>query len=175
MTSGMLAAQDVTELQRLLQKREVSARDLAESSLRQIEATQGTTNAFVAQDNDRVMAQARAHDEAAAEGRFGGPLHGIPIAVKDNYLTSDFPTTACSRVQIEPPNASDATVVALLRRAGAIVIGKTNMHEWAYGATNEVSRYGGTRNPWNTGHITGGSSGGSAAALAARAVPAKSW
>lgn len=172
MTSGVLAALDVTELQRLLRRREISARDLAESSLRQIEATQGATNAFVAQDGDKVMAEARVQDEAAAQGRFDGPLHGIPIAVKDNYLTRDFPTTACSRVHVDPPAATDATVVALLRRAGAIVVGKTNMHEWAYGATNEVSRYGQTRNPWNTGHITGGSSGGSGAALAARAVPA---
>jgi aspartyl-tRNA(Asn)/glutamyl-tRNA(Gln) amidotransferase subunit A len=172
MTTGMLAALDVTKLQRLLRQREVSARDLAESSLRQVEATQGATNAFVALDGDRVMAQARVQDEAASQGRFGGALHGVPIAVKDNYLTRDFPTTACSRVHLELPMASDATVVALLRRAGAIIVGKTNMHEWAYGATNEVSRYGHTRNPWNTGHITGGSSGGSGAALAARAVPA---
>ncbi len=106
------------------------------------------------------------------QGQIIGSLHGIPVAVKDNYLTADYPTTACSRIYPDNPVGLDSAMVAKLRRAGAIVIGKTNMHEWAYGATNEESAFGTTRNPWNDQHITGGSSGGSGAALAARMVPA---
>ena len=107
-----------------------------------------------------------------ARGGWLGPLHGIALAVKDNYLTAGLPTTACSRVLEGYVPGTDATAVARLRAAGAIVVGKTNMHEWAYGGTNEVSAFGPARNPWHAAHIAGGSSGGSGAALAARMVPA---
>ena len=162
----------IADLHRLIQKREISARELAESCIARSERCQTTTNALVALDGDRVLEQADAHDQDLAHGRSNGPLHGIPIAVKDNYLTMDYPTTACSKVHMVRPVGIDATVVARLRQAGAIVFGKTNMHEWAYGATNEISAFGTTRNPWNPRHITGGSSGGSAAVLATGVVPA---
>ncbi len=162
----------IVELSRLIQKREISARELAESCIARSERSQTTTNAFVALDAARILEQADAHDHDLAQGRSNGPLHGIPIAIKDNYLTMDYPTTACSKVDMKRPAGIDATVVARLRQAGAIVFGKTNMHEWAYGATNEISAFGATRNPWNPRHITGGSSGGSAAVLATGVVPA---
>ena len=172
MPNNALNELDVVELQKLIHRREISASDLVHSCLDKIDKTQKSTNAFVAFDAERALELAHVLDSQAANGQFAGPLHGIPVAVKDNYWTADFPTTACSRVHQGKPTGMDAVAVARLRDAGAIIIGKTNMHEWAYGATNEVSSFGTTCNPWNSDHITGGSSGGSGAALAARMVPA---
>lgn len=129
-------------------------------------------NAFVALDRDTVLDQAKASDARRSAGRPLSPIDGLPIAVKDNYLTQDFPTTACSKALPRATAGIDATVVANLRAAGAVIFGKTNMHEWAFGATNTTSTIGPTRNPHNTDHITGGSSGGSAAAVAAGIVGA---
>ncbi|NKJ40299.1 amidase [Rhizobium sp. SG570] len=129
-------------------------------------------NAFVALEPAHVISQAKAADVRRAEGRALSVLDGIPIAVKDNYLTQDYPTTACSRALPLEPAGMDATVVANLRSAGAVIFGKTNMHEWAYGATNSTSSFGPTRNPHNPDRITGGSSGGSGAAVAAGIVAA---
>ena len=162
----------VVELSRLIFQLEISATELVQACIDKVEESQGSTNAFVTYNPDLALETARTLDSHAANGQFAGPLHGIPIAVKDNYWTADFPTTACSKVNPKEPVGMDATVVARLRSAGAIIIGKTNMHEWAYGATNEISSCGPTRNPWNSDHITGGSSGGSGAVLAARMVPA---
>jgi len=129
-------------------------------------------NAFVALDPAHVMAQAKAADERRIQGQPLSVLDGIPIAVKDNYLTQDYPTTACSKALPLEPAGTDATIVANLRRAGAVIFGKTNMHEWAYGATNSTSRFGPTKNPHDLDRITGGSSGGSGAAVAAGIVAA---
>ncbi|MEP3275180.1 MAG: amidase [Stappiaceae bacterium] len=129
-------------------------------------------NAFVAIDEQIVMAQARAASHRHQRGETLSPIDGIPIAIKDNYLTRDYPTTACSDAAPLEPSGMDGTVVANLRTAGAVIFGKTNMHEWAYGATNDTSNIGVTRNPHNRDHITGGSSGGSGAAVAAGIVPA---
>ncbi|MEM7047439.1 MAG: amidase [Pseudomonadota bacterium] len=159
---------NIGNLQKALQKRDVSAQEVVTCFLKRIEQHQEMTNAFVSWDADQALKVARKKDAKPSDD----PLHGIPIAVKDNYYTIDYPTTACSAVPQDSAPFVDATTVALLRKAGAIIIGKTNMHEWAYGATNLVSCYGRTRNPWNAEHITGGSSGGSGAALAARMVPA---
>ncbi len=172
MTELRITDLSVTELADRIQRREISATLLTETCLDQVGALQDRLNAFVAIRPNHVLQQAKACDEALANGLSTGPLHGIPVAVKDNYWTSDFPTTGCSKVHQGKSIGSDATAVAKLRQAGAIIIGKTNMHEWAYGATNEISANGPTRNPWNTNHITGGSSGGSGAALASRMVPA---
>ncbi|MEH6739269.1 MAG: amidase [Sulfitobacter sp.] len=127
-------------------------------------------NAFAAIGPENVLSQARASDERRQAGNPLSVIDGIPIAVKDNYLTVDYPTTACSNASPLEPSGFDATVVARLRAAGAVVFGKTNMHEWAFGATNTTSNIGKTNNPHNTDHITGGSSGGSAAAVAAGVV-----
>ncbi len=162
----------IAELSRKIFDREISSTELVKSCLDRIEKTQESTNAFVACDSDLALETAGTLDMQLSQGHVSGPLHGIPIAVKDNYWTADYPTTACSRIYPENPVGTDATMVAKLRRAGSVIIGKTNMHEWAYGATNEVSSFGLTRNPWNVDHITGGSSGGSGAAVAARMVPA---
>ncbi|MCF2871990.1 amidase [Octadecabacter sp. G9-8] len=127
-------------------------------------------NAFVTIDPGHVLAQAEASDARRKAGTPLSAIDGLAIAFKDNYLTVDYPTTACSDARPLEPGGMDATVVARLRAAGAVVFGKTNMHEWAYGATNTTSNIGKTNNPHNTDHITGGSSGGSAAAVAAGIV-----
>lgn len=129
-------------------------------------------NAFVSLDESIVLAQAAAATERRKSGNPKSPIDGIPIAIKDNYLTKDYPTTACSDATPLEPAGIDATIVANLRAAGAVIFAKTNMHEWAYGATNSTSNIGFTRNPNNLGHITGGSSGGSGAAVAAGIVSA---
>jgi aspartyl-tRNA(Asn)/glutamyl-tRNA(Gln) amidotransferase subunit A len=167
-----LAHKEISELSALMISGQVSVREIVAAFVSNLEQHNAATNAFIAFDAEKVLARASTLDALRATGKTTGVLSGIPLAVKDNYLTVDFPTTAGSRVYDANPPKSDARAVALLREAGAIVLGKTNMHEWAYGATNKISAKGPTRNPWNTKHITGGSSGGSAAALAARMVPA---
>ena len=129
-------------------------------------------NAFAALDEALIMSQADAATQRRIDGNPRSPIDGVPIAIKDNYLTKDYPTTACSDAAPLEPSGVDATIVANLRAAGAIIFAKTNMHEWAYGATNNTSNIGITRNPHNLDHITGGSSGGSAAAVAAGIVAA---
>lgn len=144
---------------------------LAEQSLER--ATQlADLNAFVAIDEDIVIAQAKAASLRRERQEPLSPIDGVPIAVKDNFLTRDYPTTACSDAGPLGPSGQDATIIANLRAAGAVIFGKTNMHEWAYGATNTTSNIGATRNPHNRDHITGGSSGGSAAAVAGGIVAA---
>ena len=172
MNKSALNELDLVALRKLIHDREITATELVQQCLDRIEETQKSINAFVAINAEWALQQAQAYDMQAANGQFVGSLHGIPIAVKDNYYTADFPTTACSKVHLGQPNGTDSTVVSKLRASGAVIIGKTNMHEWAYGATNEVSIFGAACNPWNNDHITGGSSGGSGAALAARMVPA---
>lgn len=162
----------IAELAGLLRRRELSASELVRACLERIDAANPRLNAFVHVDAAGALHAAKMADEAIGRGGWQGPLHGIPLAVKDNYLTAGLPTTACSKVLAGYVPGADATAVAYLRAAGAIVIGKTNMHEWAYGGTNEVSAFGPARNPWQLEHITGGSSGGSGGALAARLVPA---
>lgn len=134
-------------------------------------ASHSALNAFVALDADIVMAQAHAAQKRRKRGTPLSPIDGIPIAVKDNFLTRDYPTTACSNAAPLEPAGVDATIVANLRAAGAVIFAKTNMHEWAFGATNATSNIGVTKNPHNHAHITGGSSGGSAAAVASGIVP----
>ncbi|MCE2519930.1 MAG: amidase [Alphaproteobacteria bacterium] len=172
MTEVPLNELEVGELVRRLHRRDISAVALAEACLAASASVRDTINAHVALDEGKVLAEARALDDMREGGVVAGPLHGIPVAIKDNFWTRDYPTTACSRVLADSPAGIDATVVGRLRAAGAIIFGKTNMHEWAYGATNTSSAFGPVRNPWNPDHISGGSSGGSAAALAARVVPA---
>jgi aspartyl-tRNA(Asn)/glutamyl-tRNA(Gln) amidotransferase subunit A len=167
-----LTHKEISELSALMLSGQVSAREVVAAFVSNLELHNVATNAFIAFDAEKALARASTVDALRGTGKTMGVLSGIPLAVKDNYLTLDFPTTAGSRVYDANPPKSDARTVALLREAGAIVLGKTNMHEWAYGATNKISAKGPTRNPWNTQHITGGSSGGSGAALAARMVPA---
>lgn len=171
----MAYTEDMTlrEIRDLVHKRELSVTDIVAEHLRRIEELQPRYNAFISWNAEQTLETARHLDSQAAKGNVLGPLHGAPIGVKDNFVTQDFATTAASGAQDRDLETSvDAEMVARLRANGAVIIGKTNIHEWAYGATNKTSTGGVTRNPWNQGHITGGSSGGSGAAVSAGIVPA---
>ena len=145
---------------------EVSPVELVERSLRLIEETQATINAFTFVRDAEALAEAKELEGAEPIG----PLHGAPIAIKDLYDVAGLPTTGCCAAYLDRMASADSPVVASLKRAGAIVVGKTNMHELAFGATTQVSCFGGTRNPWDTTRIPAGSSGGSGAAVAAGIV-----
>jgi len=149
----------------------VSAVDVCRASLDRITAVNPSLNAFNLVDPERALARARDVDRRHAAGEPLGPLAGVPIAIKDNMNVRGMPTTASSRIldHFVPPY--DATVVRRLEDAGAVIVGKTNCDEFAMGSSNENSAFGPVRNPWALDRIPGGSSGGSAAAVAARCVP----
>lgn len=143
-----------------------SARALVEDCLRQIEAHDGSLNAFILVTADLARRQAADADAELAAGRDRGPLHGIPISLKDLIDVSGLPTTAASRVRSGHVAAHDAQVVTRLRDAGAVIVGKTNLHEFAFGTTNEDSAFGPARHPLDQSRSPGGSSGGSAISVA---------
>lgn len=171
MANSKLEDLSISELLDSIRSREISSEDIVSNCLDRIVATNSAINAFVATSPEETLKQARQIDNERTKGVWLGPLHGVPIAVKDNHLTAGFPTTACSNVLDKDIGTIDASVIVNLKKSGAIIIGKTNMHEWAYGATSEMSAFKEVKNPWNLNHISGGSSGGSGAALAARVVP----
>ncbi len=144
----------------------VSPVELVEGSLRLIEKTQPTLNAFTFVRDAEAVAEAKEMEGADPIG----PLHGVPIAIKDLYDVAGLPTTGCCAAYLDRVASEDSPVIAKLRAAGAIVVAKTNMHELAFGATSQVSCFGGVRNPWDTTRIPAGSSGGSGAAVAAGVV-----
>lgn len=159
------------ELFAQLSARKVSAREAAAAYLDRIAACDGKVGAFLRVDRDAALAQAEAIDRRRAEGEPLGRLAGLPVAVKDVLCTRDEPTTCASRMlqQFRPPY--DATVIARLKQADAVLIGKTNMDEFAMGGSTENSAFQITRNPWDLDRIPGGSSGGAAACVAAQMAP----
>jgi len=143
-----------------------------ENVLADIRARDGAINAFVDITEARALAQARRVDAALAAGRDAGPLAGVPFAVKNLFDVKGLATLAGSKINRErPPAAADATLITRLEAAGAVLVGTLNMDEYAYGFSTENTHYGATRNPHRLGHVAGGSSGGSAAAVAAGLVP----
>jgi aspartyl-tRNA(Asn)/glutamyl-tRNA(Gln) amidotransferase subunit A len=147
-----------------------SAADIAEAALARIRERDGDLHAFLAVDAEDARRTAREVDAAVASGRDPGPLAGIPVALKDNICTRGIPTTAGSRILSGYRPPYDATVVRRLRAAGAVPLGKTNLDEFGMGSSCENSAFGPTRNPWDRTRVPGGSSGGSAAAVAAGLV-----
>ena len=173
----------VAQLAAKLRAKEVSAVELAQAHLARLDVKTaasvavGSTaaldrfGAFLAIDPELTLAQARAADARLANGT-AGPLEGVPLAHKDIFVTKDLPTTAGSKMLAGYRSPFDATTVARLAAAGAVSLGKLNCDEFAMGSSNENSAYGPVRNPWDADRIPGGSSGGSAAAVAGRLVPA---
>lgn len=165
-----LHARSLAELVRALREREVSSVELTRTFLDRIERYRGI-NAFITVTPELALAQADAADARLAAGD-GGPLTGIPIAQKDIFCTDGVLTTCGSKMLANFVSPYDATVVERFNAAGAVMLGKTNMDEFAMGSSNETSYFGPVQNPWDTRAVPGGSSGGSAAAVAARLAPA---
>lgn len=149
----------------------LTSEEITQACLARIEACNGELNVFLSVDAEAALEQARAIDARRAAGEVLGPLAGVPIGIKDNFCTTDFPTTCGSRMLEGWVPPYDATVVGRLRLAGLVIVGKTNMDEFAMGSSTETSFFGPTRNPWDPGRIPGGSGGGSAAAVASFMVP----
>jgi aspartyl-tRNA(Asn)/glutamyl-tRNA(Gln) amidotransferase subunit A len=164
-----LAHAGIAELGRLLERRAVSAVELAQAALARIEKHRGL-NAFLDVRPEATLAQARAADQRRARGETGSLL-GVPIAHKDIFVTRDWASTASSKILAGYMSPFDATVVENLARAGMVCLGKLNCDEFAMGSSNENSAYGNVLNPWDQAAVPGGSSGGSSAAVAARLAP----
>jgi len=161
----------LSHIQTRLDNAETTAVEVAQLYLDRIAAHNDTLNAFVHIDPTHVLAQAEASDKYRAE-HGARALEGLPIAVKDIFCTQHGPTQCCSKILKDFHAPYDAHVITKLKEAGAVLVGKTNMDEFAMGSSNETSAFGPCRNPWNTDYIPGGSSGGSASAVAAALTPA---
>jgi aspartyl-tRNA(Asn)/glutamyl-tRNA(Gln) amidotransferase subunit A len=163
--------QTVTEILRGLAQGEFSSHEITQDYLARIARHNPQLNCFISVTEDIALKQARAADESLAQGK-AGLLTGVPLAHKDLFCTDGVRTSCASRILDKFIAPYDATVVERIREAGAVMLGKTNMDEFAMGSSNENSWYGAVANPWNTAHVPGGSSGGSAAAVAAGLAPA---
>jgi len=169
--SESLITSSAAELGARIAAREVSAVEVAQAHLDQIAAVDERVHAFLYVNADGALAAARSIDERIAAGEKLGPLAGVPVAVKDVLATKGIPTTAGSKILEGWKPPYDATLVERLRNAGTVLLGKTNMDEFAMGSSTEYSAYGPSFNPWDLNRIPGGSGGGSAAALAAYEAP----
>jgi len=159
---------DIAQAARLIRSGKLSPTEIVRSYLQQIERINPRINAYITVTEMPALERALFLEGELAQGKWRGPLHGIPIALKDNIDTAGVRTTAASEVYQDRIPGEDAEVVRRLEHAGAIILGKLNMHEFAYGASSAVSHFGAVHNPWDLARIPGGSSGGSAAAVAAR-------
>lgn len=165
-----LTVKSLTEVSAMIQSRSVTSRQLVTALLDRISVYNPKVNCFITVMGKEALAQADQLDKEAKAGKFRGPLHGIPIGLKDNIDTAGTRTTAASPMFKDRLPTEDAAIVTKLKAAGAVIIGKLNLHEFALGCTGDVSYFGPTRNPWNLAYVTGGSSAGSGAALAADLV-----
>jgi aspartyl-tRNA(Asn)/glutamyl-tRNA(Gln) amidotransferase subunit A len=163
--------QKVSDLHEQLHKKEISVTDLVEESYKRISEVENQVGAFLTLDEERARSQAKKLDEKLGTDEAKGLLFGMPIGVKDNIVTKDLRTTAASQILHNFDPIYDATVVTKLQEAETITIGKLNMDEFAMGSSTENSSFKKTKNPWNLETVPGGSSGGSAAAVAAGEVP----
>src|ERR1700691_4763749 len=163
----MPTLETIVELAPRLRRKEISPVEVTRACLDRIEKLNPVLNCFITVTAESALAEARAAEIEISRGEWRGPLHGIPIAIKDLLDTAGVRTTAASALYQDRIPTEDAEVVRRLRRAGAVILGKNNLHEFAYGGSSLISFFGDVHNPWNTAHIAGGSSGGSAAAVAA--------
>lgn len=157
----------MVQASRMIRARQLTSVELVRAMLQRIDVYNPKLNAYITVARESALAEAERLDKEAAAGRFHGPLHGIPIAVKDNIDTAHIRTTAASVLFDDRVPAEDAFVVGQLRNAGAVIIGKTNMHEFAMGGSSATTYFGPVRNPWALDRIPAGSSGGSAVAVIA--------
>jgi len=155
------------ELGKKIKAKEVTVTEAVTAALDAIEAKEKRVNSFVTVDREGALKRAEEVQKLIDDGTLTGPLAGVPVAIKDNMCTKDLLTTCSSKILSNFKPAYTAEAVENLEKAGAVIIGKTNMDEFAMGSTTETSAYGATKNPWNEDHVPGGSSGGSCAAVAA--------
>lgn len=163
----MPALPSISELAQRFRRKEVSPVDVTQECLGRIEKLNPSLNAFITVMSESALAEARQAEAQIQRGEWRGPLHGIPVALKDLIDTAGVRTTSASALHKDRIPHEDAEVVRRLRQAGAVIIGKNNLHEFAYGGSSLISYFGDMHNPWDLGRITGGSSGGSAAAVVA--------
>ena len=160
--------QSIAESSDLISTGKISPVELIESSFAEVDQGEPRLNAFITLFREESLESARQAEKEIRDGQVRGPLHGIPIALKDLIDVAGTRTTCGSKFfATAPPSESDATVAVMLKRAGAIIIGKTNLHEFAFGVTTDNPHFGATANPWDTSRVPGGSSGGSSAAVVA--------
>jgi aspartyl-tRNA(Asn)/glutamyl-tRNA(Gln) amidotransferase subunit A len=158
---------NLREAAELIRSKKVSPVELTKQCLTRIESLNPTLNCFITVTAESALAEARAAENEVMKGKWRGPLHGVPIALKDLFDTAGVKTTAGSGVFMHRIPDQDAEVVGRLKQAGAVLLGKTNMQEFAFGGSSLVSYFGAVHNPWEFNYIAGGSSGGSAGAVAA--------
>ena len=170
-TASALEDLTLAEASRLIAARKLSPVAYTSALIARTEALEGQLNAFITRTSEAALEAARAAEAEIARGAYRGPLHGVPFAVKDIYDTAGVLTSGHSRTNIDRVPTRDATAVARLKAAGAVLTGKLATHEFAHGGPSFDLPWPPARNPWNTAHFTGGSSSGSGAALAARLVP----
>ena len=165
-----LTSLSLTEVSERIHARAVTSTELVKALLDRVSVYNPKVNCYITVMGKQALAQAAVLDEEQRAGRFRGPLHGVPIGLKDNIDTAGTRTTAASPMFKDRVPAEDAEIVVRLKKSGAIVMGKLNLHEFALGCTGDISYFGPSRNPWALDHVTGGSSAGSAAAVSADLV-----
>lgn len=156
------------EMGKKIKAKEISVREAVEAALSQIQALEGELHCYVTIDEEGAKKRAKEVQKGIADGTYRSPLAGVPTAIKDNMCTKGMLTTCSSKILENFKPSYTAEAVQNLENAGAVILGKTNMDEFAMGSTTETSAFGVTKNPWNTAHVPGGSSGGSCAAVAAQ-------
>jgi aspartyl-tRNA(Asn)/glutamyl-tRNA(Gln) amidotransferase subunit A len=171
LSSADLPAVSIAEAARLIEQRRLSPVELTQAYLDRIESLDPQLNAYLLVTADRALAQARTSEQEIAAGRYRGPMHGIPFALKDIYCTAGIRTTCHSRTRADAVPGFDATTVTKLYDGGAVLLGKLSTHEFAHGGPSFDLPWPVARNPWNRAHFTGGSSSGSGAAVAAGLAP----
>ena len=162
---------NLTDLSKLIVARELSSTEAVKTALARLDHLDNKLNAFITVLREQAPAEAKQADEEIGRGNYRGPLHGIPVTIKDMFETAGVLTTGGSKILADWVPETDSALVEHLRAAGAIIIGKTNLDEFGHGGTSTLSHFGPVHNPWNLDRIAGGSSGGSAAAVAAGIGP----